>query len=348
MAKKKNFLDEVVEEYGEDVVGHSELSSVIPTSSEALNVSTGVGGIPKGRFTHIYGPESSGKTSVGLDIAKNTLMYGGKVLYLDVEQTLDRDLATRIVGNYAEDDNFIVIMPDSAENAFEIAEKAIKSGDFDCIIFDSIGALAPEKELEDSFGDPHVSLVARLLTTFFKRNAFIVRKNDIAFIFLNQVRASIGNFFKEFEMPGGWALKHYSSIMMFLIPLTAEKNRIKIKKENGDEKFIGNLVKFSITKNKVGVPYRSGTIPIIWGYGVDPVRDVLDFAGNLGVVQSRGPYKVFQEDTLGLGIEKTLTFLEENPDVLDKIVKECYHVSEVTAKPYLKEEGDDGETEKNN
>lgn len=347
MAKKKNFLDEVVEEFGQDVVGHSELSSVIPTSSTALNISTGVGGIPLGRFTHIYGPESSGKTSLGLDIARNALMCGGKVLYLDVEQTLDRDLATRVIGEYEKDDNFIVIMPDSAENAFQIAEKAIKDGDFDCIIFDSVGALAPEKELEDQFGDPHVSLVARLLTTFFKRNAFIVRKNDIAFIFLNQVRASIGNFFKEFEMPGGWALKHYSSIMMFLIPLTAEKNRVTIKVDD-KKKEIGNLIKFSITKNKVGVPYRSGKIPIIWGYGVDEIRDIVGFASDLGVLQTRGPYKAFEDETLGLGEEKTIEYLQENPEVLDKIVEACYNVSEVTPKPHLKEEVKDGETDEDN
>lgn len=344
MAKSKNFLEEIVEEFGEDVLESSRVSFVIPTSSLAINVSTGVGGIPRGRFTHIYGPDSSGKTTLGLDIAKNTLAIGGKVLYLDVEQTLDRDLVTTVLGKLWKDDNFIVILPDTAENSFIMAEKAIESKEFDVIILDSIGALAPEKELEDAFGDAHMALVARKLTTFFKRNAYKVRKADIAFVFLNQVRANIGDFFRDIEIPGGYALKHYASINISLFPFTSKDKKIKIKVDD-KEKHIGNPIKFTISKNKVGVPFRSATFPIIWGQGIDPIRDVIRFATTLGVMDSRGPYKAFGEDTIGKGEIEIVANLEKNEELLDNIIKECYNIANVVSRPYKEEETNDGKAD---
>jgi recombination protein RecA len=342
MTKHKNFLDKIIEEFGEDVLESSRVDVVIPTSSLAINVCTGVGGVPRGRFTHIYGPDASGKTSLGLDISKNALDLGGKVLYLDVEQTLDRDLATAVLGDSWKDDNFIVILPDTAENSFLMAEKAIDSKEFDVIILDSIGALAPAKELEDAFGDAHYALVARALTTFFKRNAYKLRKTDLAFVFLNQVRANIGDFFKDFEIPGGWALKHYASVNISLFPYTSKKEKIKIKVDDKDV-FIGNPIKFSITKNKVGVPHRSGRFPIIWGQGIDPLRDIIMFASSLGVLTTRGPYKTFGDDTVGRGEVEIMQNLENNKELLDKIVNECYNVANVVPKAYMKEEKNVGE-----
>ncbi len=344
MAKSKSFIDEIIEEFGEDVLESSRVDFVIPTSSLAINVSTGVGGIPKGRFTHIYGPDASGKTTLGLDIAKNTLELGGRVLYLDVEQTLDRDLVTAILGDNLKDDNFIVILPDTAENSFIMAEKAIESKEFEVIILDSIGALAPKEEIEDDFGDAHYALVARKLTTFFKRNAFKVRKTGVAFVFLNQVRASIGNFFKDFEIPGGWALKHYASINLSLFPYTSKKEKIKINVDDKDV-FIGNPIKFTVTKNKVGIPHRSGRFPIIWGKGIDPLRDVIMFATTLGVLVSRGPYKAFGDDTIGRGELEIVKNLEDNEELLDKIIKECYNIANVVPRPYGEEEVDDGKAD---
>ncbi len=337
MAKPKNFIEEIIEEFGEDVLESSRVDFVVPTSSLALNISTGVGGVPRGRFTHIYGPDSAGKTTLGLDISNHALRAGGKVLYLDVEQTLDRTLARAMLGEWWVDDNFVIILPDTAENAFLMAEKAIDSDEFDVIVLDSIGALAPAKELDDDFGDAHYALVARALTTFFKRNAFKIRKKDLAFVFLNQVRANIGDFFKDIEIPGGWALKHYASLVISLFPYTSEKEKIKLKDDEGKDYAVGNPVKFSIPKNKVGVPHRSARFPIIWGVGIDPIRDIIEFASKLGVIATRGPYKAFGEDTLGQGIPKTVKYLEEHEDVLDKIVKECYDLANVTAKPFGKE-----------
>jgi recombination protein RecA len=321
MAKPKNFVEEIIEEFGEDVLESSRIDFVIPTSSLALNISTGVGGIPRGRFTHIYGPDASGKTTLGLDISSHALNLGGKVLYLDVEQTLDRELARTMLGDAWKDDNFIIILPDTAENAFLMAEKAISSDEFDVIVLDSIGALAPAKELDDDFGDPHYALVARALTTFFKRNAFKIRKKDLAFVFLNQVRANIGDFFKDIEIPGGWALKHYASLVISLFPYTSDKEKIKIKDSDGKDYAIGNPVKFSI----------------IWGQGIDPIRDILEFGSSLGVIATRGPYKVFDEQTLGQGKPKTIEFLKTNEEVLDKIIQECYDLANVTPKPFDKE-----------
>lgn len=341
MAKEKSFVDEIIKEFGEDVLESSRVNLVIPTSSLALNISTGVGGFPKGRFTHIYGPDGAGKTTLGLDISKNALALGGKVLYLDVEQTLDRDLASRILGKLWKKDNFVIVLPDTAENSFLIAEKAIESREFDVIILDSVGALAPEKEIEDEFGDAHYALIARALTTFFKRNAFKVRKADIAFIFLNQVRAKIGDFFKDFEIPGGWALKHYASINVSLFPYTSKDKRIKIKRDDKEIQ-IGNPIRFSIPKNKVGVPHRSSRFPIIWGEGIDPLRDIIMFATSLGVLSSRGPYKAFGDETLGLGEEKTIERLKGDKEVLDKIIKECYNVANVKPRASEKEESEDG------
>jgi recombination protein RecA len=325
---KKSFVESVTEEFGEEVLtASSTIRQIIPTSSLAVNVSTGIGGIPKGRFTHIYGPDSAGKTTIGLDIAKNSLLHDGRVLYLDVEQTLDEGLVHNIIGDLRNDENFVVAMPRSAEDAFVLTERAIDSGEFDLIIFDSIGALAPEKELDDDFGDAHYALVARLMTTFFKRNAFTVRTNDIAFVFLNQVRANIGSFIKTFELPGGHALKHYSSLTISLF----KSEKIELKK--GDPKTaVGNKVKFSMPKNKVGVPHRAGTFPIVWGDGIHPVRDVIDFATDLGVLSQRGPYKAFEDETLGLGILKTIEILEEDKELLDKIVESCYNAVGVQAK----------------
>ena len=344
MTKSKTFMDEIIEEFGDDVLESTRVEFVIPTSSLAINVSTGVGGIPRGRFTHIYGPDASGKTTLGLDIAKNTLELGGRVLYLDVEQTLDRDLAKTVLGKLWKGDNFIVILPDTAENSFIMAEKAIESKEFDVIILDSIGALAPKEELEDDFGDAHYALVARKLTTFFKRNAFKVRKTGVAFVFLNQVRANIGSFFKDFEIPGGWALKHYASINLSLFPFTSKKEKIKVSVDDKDV-FIGNPIKFSVTKNKVGIPHRSGRFPIIWGKGIDPIRDIIGFATALGVLVSRGPYKAFGEDTIGRGEVEIVKNLKKNKELLDKITKECYNVANVVSRPYGEEETDGGKTD---
>lgn len=323
MAKSKgNTLQEV---FGEEFFStHVEKQEILPTGSVALDVSTGVGGFPFGRFINIYGPEASGKTTLCLTTAKEALSRGKKVLYIDIEQTLDDELVSIILGDLWKGDNFVISRPEIAEQAFLMAEHAINNKEYDVIIFDSVGALAPQKELEDDFADPHMALVARLSTTFHKRNGYLIRKNNILFIFINQVRAKIGGSFlaNAVETPGGYAMKHYSSITISLFP----GKKIPEK----DPKPFGIHIKFTVTKNKVGPPYRSAEFPIIWGVGLDKELDVLEFANMLGVVGTRGPYKVFREETVGLGWEKSLERLKNDKELLDKIVKECYNAVGVT------------------
>jgi len=329
--KEKTFIEKIIEQFGDDSVETTaEIPSIIPTGSFSLDVSTCIGGIPKARYSHIWGPESSGKTTLAVTIAGECLDAGGKVLYIDIEQTLDSILLLDILGDRLDNENFILIRPEVAEDSFKIAEMAIRSGNMDLIIFDSVGALVTNVELESDFEDQHYAPLARTMTSFLKRNAFAVRVNEVAFIFLNQVRDKIGGYIKMFQLPGGHALKHYASLGISLFKTSYIENSDKVR--------IGNMVKFSIEKSKVGIPYRTAAFPLIWGEGIVYLRDVLTFAGTLGVVKSRGPYKVFQEQTLGLGIVKSMEYLSENQDVLDKIKEMCYNVAGVRLLPIMSRE----------
>jgi len=344
MAKKdKDFLEIIAEKFGEQIMDSPDVRKVVSTGSLSLDVSTGVGGLPRGRLVEIFGPESAGKTSIGLSVAKSAIASGEKVLYLDIEQTLDDALVRAILEEHYSGEKFVVIRPETAEMAFTVAEQAIENGDFAVIIFDSLGAVSPEKELEDDFGDANVALIARLNTSFLRRNAFSIRKKDILFIFINQVRDNIGGWIKSFSTPGGHAVKHYSSMRISLYPgkvIKVGKDGEYLKQNDGDKEArkVGTNVNFTIVKNKVGVPYREATLPLIWGHGVDYIKDVLDFASMLGVVASRGPYKVFNEETIALGDNKTLEKLREDTALLDKIVEACYNTAGV--KP-IKEEKDE-------
>ncbi|KKN45710.1 hypothetical protein LCGC14_0680280 [marine sediment metagenome] len=324
------FIDELKKKFGQEVFTDStEVRSVIPTDSFALDISTGVGGIPIGRFITIYGPEGSGKTTLAICIAKNVVAGGGKVLYIDVEQTLYDPLVANIVGESAVGVTFITARPETAEQALSMAEESIRSGEFNLIVFDSVGAMAPKKELDDDLGDKNYALAARLVSNFLRRNAFKVRTEECTFIFINQVRDKIGGNspFKTYEQPGGHALKHYASMVIKLF------RGMKILSK--DKKIVeGIRIKFFIEKNKVGPPYREFTFPITkWGSGVDSTFDLIEFASMLGVISTRGPYKVFNGETLGLGMVKTKEALEKDKVLLDKIEELCYNTVGVTALP---------------
>jgi recombination protein RecA len=337
MTKEKSFLDAIREKFGEKVfTSTSDVTDVISTGSISLDASTGVGGFPLGRFISIFGPDSSGKTTLSLSVSKQALLQGKRVLFIDIEQTLDNSLIQSILGDLASNNNFVVAKPKTAEQAFNIAEEAINSNEFSIIIFDSVGALAPEKELEDDFGDSNVALVARLSTQFLRRNAYDVRTNNILFIFLNQVRANIGAYIKTWETPGGYAIKHYSSLTIML----THAEDILAKKSDKSTAF-GNWSKFVIKKNKIGPPHREARFPIIWGVGIDYPRDLLEFSTMLGVVIPKGPYKAFGTELLGLGDVKALARLAEDKELLDKIVKECYNIVGIKTKITEEEEVDE-------
>jgi len=323
MAKRNNgFLEKVLEEYGDDVLlrKREEAFPVISTGSLAIDVSTGIGGIPLGRVTEIYGPEGGGKTTICLQICRNALALGYKALYIDVENSLDLGYTSDILKKEYGTDEFIVVQPESGEDSIEIAEAGIASG-FKLIVLDSIASLSPEKELEDPFVKDHVGLSPRLTAKFLRRQMSNINKKEVAMVVTNQIRANIGSYLQgDLTTPGGYALRHYTSLRIFLVQLGASSS---IKDDN--EKEVGRPIKFIIKKNKLSIPYRTATTNVIYGKGTDYTRDALAFATLLGVVKTRGSYYTFEEETIGLGMVKSIIALGENQELLDKIVKSCYN-----------------------
>ena len=323
MKSIENFLEEVEDKYGDStIVRNDTVVDIIGTGSLALDVSTGIGGIPMGRFTEIYGPESSGKTTMSLSIVKEAIKKGYTVLILDVERGLDYRFVKSVIGDYDEN-KLVILSPDSAEDTFEIAEQGIASKAFNLIILDSLGGLSPKEEKKKNFEDASVALLPRLLSKWLRRNSYAVRENNIAFLFINQVRDKIGSYVGGYTAPGGHALSHYLSMRIKF----TKGGKLEIIKD-GSKELIGILTKFTVEKNKLAVPYRSFTIPILFGVGVDYYRDVLDFTSMLGVVRRSGAFYKFEENVLGQGILKASQYLKENQETLDKIVEMCYNVLE--------------------
>lgn len=319
MAKKTydTFLDEVADTYAEDyIVDNKSKLDVIPTGITSLDVSIGVGGIPRARMTEIYGPEGVGKTTLALGICKHANKQGLKVLYIDVENMLDYAYAKSLVGEL-DTENFVILQPSTGEDALRLARKAILSGEFGVVIIDSVGALAPEKEKEGDIDDMQYALVPRLITKFLRLVAYDVRVKNVALVFINQVRDNIGSYIKSFSVPGGHALKHYCSL------------RIQLKKgeqiKAGDE-VIGINVSFTVIKNKLASPFRSAVIPLMFGSGVDELRDLINFAEMIGVLQKSGAYYKSGDVVLGRGAVATMAYLNEHVDTLDKIKELCYNV----------------------
>ena len=294
----------------------------ISTGSLAIDVSTGIGGIPKKRITTIYGADSSGKTSLGLSIANQALIKGEMVAYIDVEQSLDYKYARAVMGD-TNNSNLLIAQPETAEKALVLIETLINgdekiglgSGKFGLILLDSIAALSPEKEQEKELTDKNIALSSQILTAFFRRNMHHVKSNNIALVFINQVRAQIGSYHGGYTMPGGFALKHYSSLILFLSP----GEKIVVGNES-----IGMLCKFTVKKNKLAAPFRSYTFPLMFGKGIDYNRDTIDFALMLGVLKKRGSFIYFEDENLGLGMAKASSYLKSNILTLDRINKACY------------------------
>lgn len=335
MAKSKEFIDLILDKFGENVLirdypdGHPS----IPTGSLALDVSTGIGGIPLARYTEIWGAESTAKTTLCLSTSKQALKLGYKVLYVDVENSLDLTYAKAIIGDEypkKEFTNFLVLQPESAEDALGIAEMGIDHN-YRLIIFDSIGSISPRTELDDPIEKQHIGLAPRLTNQFLRKTAYKIRDTETAFIFTNQVRANVGSYVGGYSAPAGYALKHYTSMMIFL-----SKNASGKIKEGDDE--IGTEIKFVIQKNKLATPYRSATTTVMFGKGIDSIRDTIKFAALLGIVKGRGAYYVFEDTTLGLGYDRTVEYLKEHPELLDKIEEMCYNITGLKYPPIRKGE----------
>lgn len=323
MSKITEFIESLKDKYGDNVIVTTESylnNGVIPTGSLSLDVALGIGGIPRGMFTEISGPESSGKTTQCLAIAKRAIGMGIAVLIIDVERALDYRYIKAVVGEFDED-LLVLASPETAEDAFTTAEDGINSGAFGLIIVDSLGAMSPKKELDDELTDANVALLPRLLTKWLRRNSYKVKNNNIAFIFVNQVRDNIGSYMGGYVNPGGNALKHFLAVK---IKFTKGQ---KITVGTGKNKdIVGVLTNFSIQKNKLAPPFRGATVPIIFGEGVDYLMDVLEFAKRLGVIRLAGSHYKFGDENLGQGQMQAKQYLSTTPDTLDKIVKACYNV----------------------
>lgn len=320
MAKKKvkKDFDTLINDYKEFVSSADNERGLNPisTGSLSLDICTGIGGIPRYRWSNIWGPKSSGKTTIALNICKEIIAKGGMVLYIDMEAGLDFKYIKFIVGDIK--DNFILVQPETSEQAFEIAEAGIESNNFDLIVFDSIGALAPKKEKDDEFSDANVALVARQLGKFLRRNSSGLKHSDkTAFLFINQLRADIGSYYSNTKQPGGYQLEHFLSMEIRLFSAR------KIKK---NEEILGTATSFTISKNKCAIPYRSAELFITFGIGIDTLKDALLFAERLGVLKKRGAFYYLDELNIGQGVDNAIDYLSEHEEALDNIREVCYNL----------------------
>jgi len=283
----------------------------IPTGSLAIDVALGVGGVPRGRVIEIFGPESSGKTTLTLSIIANAQSRGGQAAFIDAEHAFDASYAKRIGVNL---DNLLMSQPDTGEQALEIAETLVKSNAVDVIVIDSVAALTPRAEIEGDIGDSHVGLQARLMSHALRKLSGSISKSKTCVIFINQIREKIGVMFGNPETtPGGRALKFYSSVRIDLRRIASLKK--------GDIA-VGNRVRASIVKNKVAPPFRKAEFDIMFDEGISKAGSILDMGEILEVIKKSGAWMLYGEEKLGQGKENARIFLKENPKVMTKIEKE--------------------------
>ena len=280
----------------------------ISTGSLSLDVALGVGGVPRGRIVEIYGPESSGKTTLTLEIISNAQKTGGSAGFIDAEHALDPSYARKLGVNL---DTLLVSQPDSGEQALEIAEMLINSNALDVIVIDSVAALVPRAELEGDMGDAHVGLQARLMSQALRKLTGAVNKSKTCLIFINQIREKIGVMFGSPETTsGGRALKFYSSVRLDIRRIGAIKD--------GDT-FRGNRTRVKVVKNKVAAPFRQAEFDIIFNEGISYIGDLLDIGVEQEIVKRSGAWYSFEEIRIGQGRDRTVQFLDENTDILEKI-----------------------------
>lgn len=306
---------------------------VIPTGAPSLDFALGVGGIPRGRIIEIYGPESSGKTTLCLHIVSQAQKMKGRAAYIDTEHALDPEYAKKI-GVKIED--LLISQPDNGEQALDIVEALVRSNAVDVIVVDSVAALTPRAELEGEMGDQHIGLQARLMSQALRKLTAISAKSKTAIIFTNQIRMQIGMMFGNPETtPGGKALKFYASVRI-------EMRRIaQIKK--GDE-IIGNRVKVKVVKNKVAAPFKLTELDVIYNEGISYSGDLLFLGLKYNLIKRSGTTYSFGETKLGVGVENTKRFLKENPDV-GKALIEKINSGEVVASAEKIEVADDSDKE---
>ena len=319
--KKKNLesaIAQIEKEYGKGSVMRlgdfgSEKVDVIPTGCMSLDVALGVGGVPRGRIVEIYGPESSGKTTVSLHIVAEAQKMGGIAAFIDAEHALDPTYAARLGVNI---NDLYVAQPDNGEQALDILDSLVKSGSLDVIVVDSVAALTPKAEIDGEMGEAHVGLQARLMSQALRKLTAVVNKTKTCVIFINQLRQKIGVMFGNPETTaGGVALKFYSSVR-----LDVRKGEV-IK--DGDTP-VGAKTKVKVVKNKVAPPFKVAEFDIVFGMGVSNESCVLEIATNLDIIQKSGAWFSYQGEKIGQGRENVKRYLQENPDVMEEIKAKIY------------------------
>ena len=280
----------------------------VPTGSLSLDIALGQGGLPKGRIIEIYGPESSGKTTVALHAVAEVQKAGGIAGFIDAEHALDPVYAKNIGVDI---DNLYISQPDNGEQALEITETMVRSGAVDIVIVDSVAALVPKAEIDGDMGDSHVGLQARLMSQALRKLTAVISKSNCIVIFINQLREKVGVMFGNPETTtGGRALKFYSSVRL-------DVRRIEAIKQQGE--VIGNRTRIKVVKNKIAPPFREAEFDIMFGQGISKEGDILDIAADLDIVNKSGAWYAYNGDKIGQGRENAKTYLREHPEVRDEI-----------------------------
>ena len=310
----KMALDKIEKDFGKgSIMKLGDRPSVnvdcIPTGALALDIALGVGGVPRGRIIEIYGPESSGKTTLAQHIVAEAQKKGGIAAFIDAEHALDPEYA-KALGVKVEE--LLISQPDTGEQALEIAEELVRSGAIDVIVVDSVAALVPKAEIEKAMDEQQMGLQARLMSKALRKLTAIVGKTNTTVIFINQLRMKIGVMYGNPETTtGGNALKYYASVRLDIRRIDGVKN-----KEGED---IGNRVRVKVVKNKVAPPFRTAEFDIVYGKGISALGNILDVAVNMDIVKKAGAWFSYNDEKLGQGRDKSKDFLAENPDMLKEI-----------------------------
>ncbi|MFC4183531.1 recombinase RecA [Saccharococcus thermophilus] len=302
--------------------------STVSSGSLALDIALGVGGYPRGRIVEIYGPESSGKTTVALHAIAEVQKQGGQAAFIDAEHALDPIYAQKLGVNI---DELLLSQPDTGEQALEIAEALVRSGAVDIIVIDSVAALVPKAEIEGEMGDAHVGLQARLMSQALRKLSGAINKSKAIAIFINQIREKVGVMFGNPETtPGGRALKFYASVRL-------EVRRAEQIKQGND--MVGNKTKIKVVKNKVAPPFKTADVDIMYGEGISREGEIIDMASELDIVQKSGSWYSYKDERLGQGRENAKQFLKENPHIAEEIAQEIRKHYGIESSSYISDSG---------
>ncbi len=282
----------------------------IPTGALSLDIALGIGGVPRGRIIEIYGPESSGKTTLALHVIAEAQKMGGEAAFIDAEHALDPVYSKKLGVDI---DNLIVSQPDTGEQALEITESLVRSGALDVIVVDSVAALVPKAEIDGDMGDSHMGLQARLMSQALRKLAGALNKTKTVLIFINQLREKIGVMFGNPETTtGGRALKFYASVRMDI-------RKVENIKQDGE--FKGSRVRVKVVKNKVAPPFREAEFDVVYGEGISKSGNILDMAVNLDIIEKSGSWFSYNGERIGQGRENVKKYLQDNPDILEEVEK---------------------------